>query len=226
MNLQLTSPYIKCPYGCPYCVSAFEGENPYNDDFYNNNTELYLKRLDNVITNHNISTVVITGMTEPTLFPDFITNSLKILSKHKECKVEIQTANQNFKGLPEIDVVAYSMNKIPTKLPVADFGITRYTVILTDQLSYTDIVRLRERAGDDKQITVKYLQKTSNHHPKVDAYIEEHRQTFSTTEAQTLREKYNVWVDESCMDSTNRYLVYRTDGNLYSTWDFNSQIEI
>lgn len=226
MNLQLTSPYMKCPYGCPYCVSAFEGENPYNDDFYNNNTELYLERLNKVIMNHNIYTVVITGMTEPTLFPDFINKALEVLSKHKDCHLELQTSNLNFKSLPQIDVVAYSMSKIPKKLPVAEFGITRYTIILTDQLSYTDIVELRERAGNDKQITVKYLQKTSNHHQKVDAYIEKHKKTFSTIQAQTLREKYNIWVDELCMNSNNRYIVYRTDGNLYSSWDFSSQISL
>lgn len=226
MNLQLTSPYKKCPYGCPYCVSAFTGKNPYNDEFYNNNKKAYLERLNHIITDFGITTVVITGMTEATLFPEFINDVLGVISKHKNINIEIQTANCNFKGNPNIDVVAYSMNEIPTKLPIATFGITRYTIILTDKLAYKDIVNLRKKAGKDKQITVKYLQKTSNHHPKVDNYIEKHRHIFLAEEIKSLREEHNVWVDEACMDSKNRYFVFRTDGNLYSSWDFNSKIEL
>jgi len=54
MNLQVNSPYKKCPYQCPFCVAAVNDEIVFSDDFYNNNRELYLQKLMQTIQKYKI----------------------------------------------------------------------------------------------------------------------------------------------------------------------------
>lgn len=216
MNLQLVSPYTKCPFRCPFCVAAINDNSPYSDNFYKGNTMEYLAKLIDIIKVYNIQTVVITGDTEPTLFPDWlelVTSALRQTS----VKIEIQTRNYKFKGdRRSYDVVAYSFDKVPEREIKSRAKTTRAVFINNKRLNLDAVINYRKRTN--QQVTVKQMQKTAYGIQSIDQYIDSVYNSLSINDVSLL--KYNhVRYDENCMDSKNRYVIFRCDGEVYQTWD-------
>lgn len=108
MNLQVVSPYRKCPFGCPMCIASTDYEYPY-EDLYKRNEAEYIIQLRNAL--HGMSgKVVITGDTEPTLFMDWVE---KVIAHSELCgrKTELQTKNYavDIDRLKGLDTLAYSI---------------------------------------------------------------------------------------------------------------------
>lgn len=222
MNLQVNSPYKKCPYNCPFCIAAKCPTNIFTDDFYYNNLGGYLMRLVDIIKEQHIDTVVITGDTEPTLFPEWV-EQVRATAKAFGCKVEIQTRNYNFKPMFGFDVVAYSCTKIPPMhlLPKQAGTYTkRYTIVLTDEITNDEIKALMVlyTITNKEQVTIKYLRPSSYDDTSINEWIEKHGRVLTSADEE-LFASLGAHVDAKCDESEGRYIIYRTNGKLYQHWN-------
>ena len=243
MNLQLCVPHTPCPYACPHCVSNSDTDisTAINHSWWQNNQQEYCNRLCKVILSHDIKAIIITGTTEPTLpqlepFVDFVHECLR----GKELKIEIQTMNKNYipKQGNDYQVLAYSHNWIPSEEEIKKIVLSRNTLsndtlirdvfILDHQMKAIEIMqwwnKMKEMGLSD-QCTIKYMQLTSNGHKETDSYVTEHQSLISKEDMITLKNA-GIWLDETCLDSLGRYFVFRSDGNLYTSWEFDSKMEI
>lgn len=228
MNLQINSPYKKCPYNCPFCIAAKCPTSVFSDDLYFSSLGVYLTRLVDIIKTYHIDTVILTGDTEPTLFPLWV-EQVSSTARAFGCKVEIQTRNYNFKPMFGFNVVAYSCASMPPihLLPKQKGTyIKRYTFVLNDGISNDDILSLMAlyTIPNKEQVTIKYLRPSSYDDTETNAWIVQHRRELSEQE-RTIFEKYGARVDEKCEESDGRYLIYRTNGKLYQHWNDMEPLE-
>lgn len=239
MNLQICSPYRRCPFACPMCIAATEdGEknNVYN--LWKNNRVEYFQRLDDFLENSETETMVITGDTEPTLFPDWISEILNFYS----LPMELQTKNYNiperlFENIEsKLSVLAYSVTcpadfQKMKNVKTLSNGTNRIVILLTQAIidyffeQFLDDGKKKETLeifGRFQQITFKELQLPEK----------EDNQTFvllnkceSKIHKNLLIEYLNrhfpdttIFYDKNCMDAKNRYNIYRINGEFYDEW--------
>lgn len=249
LNLQVSCPYIKCPYNCPYCVARFGQDEGLYKNLYKEDKELYFEQLSNVLKTGKIGQIVVSGMTEPNLFRDtwlkdyaqFILNLYR--QQHIRIPSTIQTADLTFNCYDEIgevfSTIAYSIGNrsqlgyIKRNLEhfLVNYRYVRFVMLLSTQFRYEDVVDLiiitssLKRSHCKVQYTLKYLTDTSNGHKETDNWIKENRLKL-TEEQENLLKHFNVWIDKSCMDAASRYAVFREDGNLYPSWFPSEPISI
>ena len=142
-------------------------------------------------------------------------------------QIEIQTHfYKENKIYQELDVVAYSIpyyNLIKNIKPCGK--INRYVILLTDTFNnYTleDIINILPK--NVTQLTFKVLQKSNGVNKKVDNYIEKHqilKEKLDKLKEDIMLYKGNISIrlDENCMDTYNRYKIFREDGNVYDDWE-------
>jgi hypothetical protein len=180
--------------------------------------------------------VVITGDTEPTLFPQWISKMLKLLSlMDYEGKVELQTKNYNLGYyLPDwaadgLTTVAYSATCVKDIDRVFEMiksyvgGCrTRLVVLLTEE--NVDYLFHKVNIRDFKQfseITFKVLQSPNCEEAnKVVHNIKYYDKNKLTLILEALRKHTNcsVRVDTNCMEAEGRYEILRINGETYKTW--------
>ena len=228
-SLQVVTPYIKCIFNCPFCITKAQAHHNIFEDNYTNNHELWRNNFIDTIKNDNeLKYVVITGNNEPMQSKDCVREVVNLVKEYRnDIQVEIQT-----RYYPEdevydlLDVVAYSISHPNMINRINPRGkIKRYVIILTDDFnnySLADIINLIK--GDVSQLTFKVLQDSDGVNPELDDYIKNHSVDENT--ANKLREdiknykgNMSIMFDENCMDSVGRYKIFREDGNIYSTWD-------
>lgn len=231
MNLQLCSPYKKCPFKCPMCIAATDdGEINNVFNLYENNRAEYFYELAKAIRGKD--TVVITGDTEPTLFPEWISNVLKFLQIiDYKGKVELQTKNYCLSSYCyewynlDLNTIAYSATCASDLQKIFSFNLakeshcrTRLVVLLTeetvDYLYKTPVKELTKFA----EITFKVLQ-TPEREAEAN-FVKEHN-SYNKGKLNAIIEyssKCSIRIDENCMDSTNRYEIMRIDGKMYKNW--------
>lgn len=235
MNLQLCSPYKKCPFNCPMCIAATDdGEVNNVFNLYEADVFEYMKRV--IIAARDKEAVVITGDTEPTLFPQWISKMLKLLSlMDYEGKIELQTKNYKLGYyLPDwaadgLTTVAYSATCVKDIDRVFEMiksyvgGCrTRLVVLLTEE--NVDYLFHKVNIRDFKQfseITFKVLQSPNCEEAnKVVHNVKHYDKNKLTLILEALREHTNcsVRVDTNCMDSEGRYEILRINGETYKTW--------
>lgn len=235
MNLQLCSPYKKCPFNCPMCIAATDdGEVNNVFNLFEAEPFEYMKRVIEAVRDKE--TVVITGDTEPTLFPQWISKMLKLLSlMDYEGKIELQTKNYNLGYyLPDwaadgLTTVAYSATCVKDIDRVFEMiksyvgGCrTRLVVLLTEE--NVDYLFHKVNIRDFKQfseITFKVLQSPNCEEAnKVVHNIKYYDENKLSLILETLREHTNcsVRVDTNCMEAEGRYEILRINGETYKTW--------
>jgi organic radical activating enzyme len=216
MNLQVNSPYTKCPYRCPYCVAGVMGVYPFSDHCYRDTPWLYFTLLERAISRYGIDTVVITGSTEPTLFPKWIEEVCRNIPQH--VRVELQTKNYKWaETYDTINVIAYSNDCIPTRERTKQNFIVRDVFLWNKELTSSMIIKYFQSQPNVDQCTVKQLVSSSYSTPTIDEYIKTIYKNLTFTDKAILKEN-NIWVDEDCSASENRYLIYRTNGHIYEKW--------
>lgn len=225
MNLQITSPYKPCPFKCPYCVSNFEGDYPF-ENLYQKDKAEYYKRLAKVLKYDEYTGIVFTGMTDPSLFIEWVYDTKRFLDdKFPKLETTFQTSDTTFVNWFNFDVLAYSVsNKNRGYFAARAFfhlgnkdTIIRYNMMLSKDFMFHNVRELIEGTNSAAQYTVKYLFPTSNGHAETDEWIEKNRLELTFKQKKELY-KDNVWIDDSCMENAERYRIFREDGNLYADW--------
>lgn len=218
MNLQINSPYTKCPYRCPYCVAGVTNDYPFSDDLYENDKERYINKLCDIIQEYHITTVVLTGSTEPTLFPGWIEEICDVLRVF-DIHVELQTKNYKWtKTYDTIDVIAYSHDAIPTyeREPIHKCQV-RDVFLWNQALTAEAIIEYFKNQQYVNQVTIKKLVPSSYNNEAIDAHIETITKELTRQDIAMFKEN-NAWVDDDCSASEGRYIIYRTDGGIYQRW--------
>lgn len=236
MNLQLCSPYKKCPFNCPMCIAATDdGEVNNVFNLFEAEPFEYMKRV--IEAARNKETVVITGDTEPTLFPQWISKMLKLLSLvDYNGKIELQTKNYNLDYFLHdwandgLTTVAYSatcpkdIDRIIEMMKThSNYCKTRLVVLLTEE----NVDHLFHKIYIPKdfswinEITFKVLQNPDcEKAKKVVNKIKEYDRNKFAIVLQILREYTNcsIKVDTNCMDAEGRYEILRINGVIYNSW--------
>ena len=228
-NLQVLTPHQNCIYNCPFCIAKSHNHLNNFENNYEKNYKLWKNNLIyTIITNTDLKYVIITGTNEPMQSKACIKDIINIVrSVNKNIQIEIQT---RYYGQDEIfnivDVVAYSISKPRVLNKIKPMGkIQRYVLILTDDFNnykLNEILNLIPKSVN--QLTFKLLEDSEGKNIEFDNYIHSHRIDKSTLEK--LREDINnykgnisIRLDENCMNSINRYMIFREDGNIYESWD-------
>lgn len=225
MNLQIVSPYTPCPFKCAYCVSNFEGEYQF-EDLYHSDKTAYLSRLRGVLRTAEedefFTGAVFTGLTDPSLFPDWVEDVKKVLAEFNLKETTFQTSNYQYRNTEGLTVIAYSIGHrdkikyLPKREEINENVILRFNIMLSKDMTFVDILKLMAHAPY-AQYTVKYLAPTSQGHSETDEWIAKNRLELNERQENVLR-ALDVWIDKTCMDAESRYRVFREDGSLYSSW--------
>lgn len=230
-SLQVLTPARKCIFSCPFCISeTHEHENNFQNN-YENNYLLWKNNLIKVLTtNFDLKTVVITGTNEPMQDIHCINNIIEIVREvRNDIKIELQTRYYKKNDIyNKLDIVAFSISNynMLDKIDEID-SKTRYTIILTDSFNNKNLDDILKKINKKiSQITFKVLHDSSGYNKKIDEWIEKHKIDEKTkniliADINKYRGDISIIFDSDCMNSENRYMVFREDGNLYI--DFNSK---
>ncbi len=121
-----------------------------------------------------------------------------------------------------LDVVAFSVSDYKLlKKVIKTKNITRIVVILTDSFNDKRLIDIIKQFDQKiEQLTFKIIQDSNGYNKKLYTWIDKHKtndETINNLKEQIINYNGNISImfDETCMDSTNRYMVFREDGNLY-----------
>lgn len=228
-SLQVVTPHLECIYNCPFCIAKTHEHNNKFINNYLNNHDYWKNNLIKVINdNKDLNYVVITGTNEPMQSKECVKDIIDIVrSTNPNIQLEIQThyykENDIYKDL---DVVAYSIpfyNLIRNIKPCG--RINRYVILLTDTFNNYTLDELLEVIPNNvTQITFKALHDSKGINKEVDDYINNHKMSIERLnklkeEVLNYKKDKSIRIDEFCMDTTDRYKIFREDGNLYDDWD-------
>ena len=228
-SLQIVTPYTKCMFNCPFCITKAQAHQNVFEDNYTNNHQLWESSLiDTITSDEELKYVVITGNNEPMQSKDCIRDIINIVREYrKDIQIEIQTRYYPSDELYDsLDVVAYSISNPHMINRITPRGkIKRYVIILTNDFNNYKLSDLIDMMSKEvSQLTFKILQDSDGVNEEFDAYIKNHSIDENTLNA--LREdiknykgQISIMLDENCMDSIGRYKIFREDGNIYSTWE-------
>lgn len=228
-SLQVVTPALKCIYNCPFCIAKAHEHNNQFQNNYQNNYQKWMNNYIDIITNDlELSYVVITGTNEPMQSVDCVLDIIMLTRKYrKDIQLEIQTRSYSPSPIyEELDVVAYSISEYKRISLIKPNGKkNRFVIILTksfEQKSLEDIIGQLPKGVTE--LTFKVLQDSNGYNKKIDEWIANNK----LSEEGMLKLEYEVFnyngdlsirYDANCMNATNRYQVFREDGNLYEDWD-------
>jgi organic radical activating enzyme len=228
-SLQVVTPHIDCIYNCPFCIAKTHKHDNKFINRYLDDHDYWKNNLIRVIeNNHDLGYVVITGTNEPMQSIDCVRDIINIVrDTNPSIQLEIQThyykENDVYKDL---DVVAYSIPYYGLIKWIKPCGkINRYVILLTDTYNDYSLDDLLDVIPKNvTQLTFKVLHDSNGVNKEVDEYIHKHRMDIDRLKLlkeEILKYKGNMSIrfDEFCMDSNDRYKVFREDGELYDNWE-------
>ena len=228
-SLQVVTPSEPCIYHCPFCISKTHRHFNQFPNLYQENFEKWKNALEQVLEHtSDLKTVVITGTNEPMQTPKCVKDILDIVrTKRKDVTVEIQTRHYLPNHLyKEIDIVAYSISSFSLLDKILVGGKkNRYVIILTDSFSHKSLQEILEKVPDTvSQVTFKILQGSIEGNTMIDKWIRLHKVDDETVyklkeDISNYRGPKSIFFDECCMDSKDRYEIFRCDGKIYKDWD-------
>ena len=228
-SLQVVTPHMKCIFNCPFCISKGHVHNNRFVNNYKDKNDLWKNNLEKVIKeNTDLKYVVITGTNEPMQSKDCVNSIIDIVRNiNKDIQIEIQTHYYKKDDLyNKLDVVAYSVADIRLLDKIKPMGkISRYVIILTDSFNGYSLDDLLGRINDSvSQITFKRLIDTNGDNEGVDNYILDHKIDDDTLnrlkkDIDNYKGNKSIRIDLNCMDSYNRYKIFREDGLVYDSWE-------
>lgn len=156
-----------------------------------------------------------------------IQDIINITRKYRQdINIELQTRYYKEDEIFDLlDVVAFSISDFNLlKIVKKTNNITRVVVLLTDSFNnktLSDIIFQMD--SNIEQLTFKVLHDSDGYNLELDNWIKEHMTNNETIECLKKEiEEYNghlnIRFDETCMDSTDRYMVFREDGILYKDY--------
>ena len=238
MNLQVSVPHQKCVYSCPMCVArSHKNEGTFNNLYKTDKKEWYNK-LHRAIYDGEYNSIVLTGECDPTQDIAYCEDVISVIDNYNPTPtVEFTTHNQKATSTllasywgKKVDVVTLSVTDVREYLNAWRFPIRnaffspiyRMVILLTEEFEFLNVNNFNTMGFD--QITFKTLQHGED--AGVNAWIDSNKMSEEgLIEIRKIVDKYNshetcsVRLDTSCQDATNRYEIFRSDGNVYDSWE-------
>ena len=233
MNLQVSMPYEPCTYKCPFCI-ARNHKHDYNfDNLYQKSRSKYLLTLQDNIDIYNIKTVVLTGEADPSQNISWVQDCVEAIHAMRKdyhfehVKIELQTKNQkaDYSMLHGLDVLAISISS-PKEFESAKELVKKYpnfiirpTIVLSSKfnghINYEEL-----DLTPFKQVTFKEMQYTEDE--ATNEWIRTHA-FIGRDDLKNLiysyRDTVSIYYDMDCQRAIGRYMIYRSDGEVYRTWE-------
>lgn len=238
MNLQVSVPHQKCVYSCPMCVARSHKNEGTFENLYKTNKKVWSAKLRDAIYDGEYAGVVLTGECDPTQDMAYCEDVISIIDNFDPTPtVEFTTHNQKAANTllasywgKKVDVVTLSVTNVREYLNAWRFPIRnaffspiyRMVILLTEEFEFLNVNNFNTMGFD--QITFKTLQHGED--AGVNAWIDSNKMSEEgLTEIRKIVDKYNshetcsVRLDTSCQDATNRYEIFRSDGEVYDSWE-------
>lgn len=224
MNLQVCLPYQPCWFNCPMCVARGHKHNYIFDNLYKDNKKLYFKKLKDVLKSLDKGvSVILTGECDPTQNLRFCEEVIRLTRKVRpDLIIELQTRNYTYKGGLDLDVLSYSIVDAKGYGAASTFykdkkAVNRIVILLSNWTTFLNNQNFNAKGF--KQVTFKVLQPSED--KNVNKWIEQHRLPSNRLEVikSIKREGVSIKVDENCQSGIGRYYIFRSDGNVYKTWE-------
>lgn len=226
MNLQVCLPYQPCWFNCPMCVARGHKHKYIFDNLYASDKKKYLKALKKAVCDLDKGvSVVLTGECDPTQDMNFCSDVVAVVRKYRpDLRIELQTRNYTYRGGLDLDVLSYSVvneagyNASSTFYRETKEGAINRMVILlcawTEKFSNKNF----ESKGFD-QITFKVLQYSED--PDVNKWIRNNKLPDRRLDRirSIVRPGVSIRLDMNCQSGEGRYLIFRSDGHVYKTWE-------
>lgn len=228
-SLQVLTPARKCIFNCPFCISkSHEHSNEFVDN-YSTNYDLWERNFIKVLTDYeDLENIVITGTNEPMQDTLCVDKIIDLTRKYRiDINIELQTRYYIKHYIyNKLDVVAYSISdfKYLDKITPSNV-INRYVIILTDSFNNKHLSDIINNIPNTvAQITFKKLQDSNGSNIELDNWIKEHKTEDKTVnnliyDIENYKGNLSIRYDGDCMNSENRYMIFREDGNLYNDWN-------
>ncbi len=236
ISLQVLTPKRDCIYNCPFCISKTHAHNNDFLDNFTSNYELWHQNFIRVLTTYkDLKYIVITGTNEPMQDKDCVKKIVDITRKYRpDIQIEIQTRYyREDEVYDDIDVVAYSISSYNLLSRIKPKGkISRYVILLTSDFNGVTLEDILARIPSGvTQITFKVLQDSNGINPDIDNWINTHkvsdeRLQILDYEVNNYKGNKSIRLDYNCMDSKNRYQIFRSDGYLYDDWETKAKVLI
>ena len=240
MNLQVSVPYQKCVYSCPCCIARGHKHQNTFDNLYKTDKRKWSAKLRDAIYDGEYAGIVLTGECDPTQDMAYCEDVISIIDNYipeVPPTVEFTTHNQKAASTllasywgKKVDVVTLSITNVREYLNAWRFPIRnaffspiyRMVILLTEEFEFLNVNNFNTMGFD--QITFKTLQHGED--TGVNAWIDSNKMSEEGLyEIRKIVDKYNshetcsVRLDTSCQDATNRYEIFRSDGNVYDSWE-------
>lgn len=228
MNLQICAPYEPCVYNCPFCVARIHPQH--NHQFGNEWAErpdYYRAKLAAVFSDYKIDCVVITGECDPTQNLTWVYDVIKVVREFSDAPIEFQTHNLSLdeRTCPrDIDVLAYSITNAREYLSSwrcykHPNAINRAVLILTKELEFLNKDNFSTMGFD--QITFKALNQTESESTNkwIEKYSAKDLANFYEIMNSRNGSSVSIRVDTTCQKAEGRYYVFRSNGNVYDSWE-------
>ena len=224
MNLQVCLPYQPCWFNCPMCIARGHKHKYVFDNLYKSDKKKYLKCLKKAVCDLDKgASVVLTGECDPTQDTQFCQDVISIVRKYRpDLQIELSTRNYTYRGGLDVDVLSYSIVNEAGYNASSSFyrekdKINRIVILLCD---WTE--KLSNKNFDAKgfdQITFKVLQYSED--ADVNKWIRKNKLPDKRLDRirSIVRPGVSIRVDTNCQNGIGRYLIFRSDGNVYSTWE-------
>lgn len=238
MNLQISVPHQKCVYSCPMCVARAHRNEGAFENLYKTNKREWYNKLHQTIYDGDYNSIVLTGECDPTQDMAYCEEVIAAIDDHSPTPtVEFTTHNQkavrtllaSYWG-KKVDVVTLSVTNVREYLNAWRFPernaffspIYRMVILLTEEFEFLNVNNFNTMGFD--QITFKTLQHGED--AGVNAWIDSNKMSEEgLAEIRKIVDKYNshetcsVRLDTSCQDAANRYEIFRSDGEVYDSWE-------
>ena len=238
MNLQVSVPHQKCVYSCPCCIARGHKHQNTFENLYKTNKRKWSKKLHKTICEGEYASVILTGECDPTQDMTYCEDVISVIDSYNPTPtVEFTTHNQKAANTllasywgKKVDVVTLSVTNVREYLNAWRFPIRnaffspiyRMVILLTEEFEFLNVNNFNTMGFD--QITFKTLQHGED--AGVNAWIDSNKMSEEGLfEIRKIVDKYNshetcsVRLDTSCQDATNRYEIFRSDGNVYDSWE-------
>ncbi len=228
-SLQIVTPHKKCIFNCPFCIAKAHSHNNGFENIYEEDFNTWKSNLENVINeNPDLKYMVITGTNEPMQSRACVKDIIDITrNTNPDIQIEIQTRMYMPDDIyKSVDVTCYSISDFNLIDKIKVLGNTiRYVFILTDSFnnkSLEDIISILPK--EVSQLTFKVLQDSNGINNELDTWINLHKVDDDTLNklidsVNNYKGNLSIRMDLNCMDSTDRYKVFREDGIVYDDWD-------
>lgn len=236
ISLQVLTPKRECIYNCPFCISKTHAHDNEFFDNYNNNHKLwYMNFVEVLMTYKDLKYIVITGTNEPMQDKDCIREVINIIRKYRsDIQIEIQTRYYKEDSIyDDIDVVAYSISGYKLLDKINPKGkISRYVILLTSDFNSVTLEDILAKIPSSvTQITFKVLQDSNGINKDIDNWINnnkisDERLQVLDYEVKNYKGNKSIRLDYNCMNSKDRYQIFRSDGYLYDDWETKDKVLI